>query len=101
MASEKSVIPHSTFHIAFLSFFLLTACGDFMEPVESTPSPTEYEFNYWLLNRVYLYEDELKNLPPEGDSIPLLYNSLSDKYSRYYPPSKSEAAENQMNTSIV
>ena len=101
MASEKSVIPHSTFHIAFLSFFLLTACGDFMEPVESTPSPTEYEFNYWLLNRVYLYEDELKNLPPEGDSIPLLYNSLSDKYSRYYPPSKSEAAENQMNTTIV
>ena len=72
-----------------------------MEPVESTLEPTAYEFNYWLLNQTYLYEDELKNLPPEGDSVPLLYSSLSDKYTRYYPPSKSEAAESQMNTSIV
>ena len=101
MASEKSVIPHFTFHIAYLSFFLLAACGDFMEPVESTPEPTAYEFNYWLLSRTYLFEDELKNLPATGDSVPLLYKSLSDRYTRYYPPSKSEIAEVHMNTSIV
>ena len=83
------------------SLVLFIACGDFMEPVESTPEPTAYEFNYWLLNQTYLYEEELKDLPEKGDSIPLLYESLSDRYTRYYPPSKSEAAENQMNTSIV
>lgn len=83
------------------SLVLFIACGDFMEPVESTPEPTAYEFNYWLLNRTYLYEEELKKLPPEGDSVPLLYSSLEDKYTRYYPPSKSDAAEQQMNTSIV
>ena len=101
MASERSVIPHSTLHIVFLSFFLLAACGDFMEPVESTPEPSAYEFNYWLLNHTYLYEAELKNLPADGDSIPLLYSALEDRHTRYYPPSKSEAAETQMNTSIV
>lgn len=101
MVSEKSVIPHSTFHIAILSLFLLAACGDFMEPVESTPEPTAYEFNYWLLNQTYLYEDSLKNLPEEGDSVSLLYKALNDRYTRYYPPSKSEAAENKMNTTIV
>lgn len=85
----------------FLSLFLLAACGDFMEPVKSTPEPTAYEFNYWLINQTYLYEEELKSLPPEGDSVPLLYSSLSDKYTRYYPPSKSEAAESKMNTTIV
>lgn len=41
-----------------------------MEPVESTPEPTAYEFNYWLINQTYLYEDELQNLPAEGDSVP-------------------------------
>ncbi len=101
MTNEKSTIPHSTLHIAFLALFLLAACGDFMEPVESTPEPTAYEFNYWLINQTYLYEEELKSLSPEGDSVPLLYSSLSDRYTRYYPPSKSEAAESQMNTTIV
>ena len=101
MACEKSVIPHSTFHIAILALFLLAACGDFMEPVESTPEPTAYEFNYWLLNKTYLYEEDLQNLPAEGDSVPLLYSSLSDRYTRYYPPSKSEAAESHMNTTLV
>lgn len=95
------MISHSTLHIAFLALFLLAACGDFMEPVESTPEPTAYEFNYWLINQTYLYEDELQNLPAEGDSVPLLYSTLTDKYTRYYPPSKSEAAESQMNTTVV
>lgn len=101
MTNEKSVIPHLTFHIVFLSLFLLAACSDFMEPVDSTPEPTAYEFNYWLINHTYLYEDDLKNLPEHGDSIQELYQALSDRYTRYYPPSKSEAAEQQMNTSVV
>ena len=101
MTNEKSVISHSVFLIAFFALFLLVACGDFMKPVEETPEPTAYEYNYWLLDRTYLYENELKDLPRHGDSIQELYQSLSDRYTRYYPPAKSESAENHMNTSIV
>ncbi|MCQ2060390.1 MAG: S41 family peptidase [Fibrobacter sp.] len=80
---------------------LLTSCSDFFSPVKSTDSPTEYQFNYWLLQRAYLYEDELGNLPEEGDSVQVLYDALSDPYTRYAPPSKSEDVEISINTSFV
>jgi C-terminal peptidase prc len=79
----------------------LLGCSDFISPVKSTPEPTEYSFNYWLLQRVYLYEDELSNLPATGDSIQDLYNSLEDRYTTYTPPSKSEERSTQINTSLV
>ncbi|WP_295858816.1 S41 family peptidase [uncultured Fibrobacter sp.] len=83
------------------SLVFLTACSDFMSPVKETPAPTEYQFNYWLLNRTYLFEDELDKLDPDGDSVQALYKVLDDPYTRYVPPSKSEATTQQMNTSIV
>ena len=83
------------------SLVLLTACSDFFHPVESTPEPTEYSYNYWLLQRTYLYEDELPQLDENGDSVQELYSKLSDPFTRYVPPSKSEAAITQINTSIV
>lgn len=83
------------------SFVFLTACSDFMSPVKETPEPTEYSYNYWLLEKTYLYEDELVKLDPDGDSVQSLYKVLDDPYTRYVPPSKSEAAAQQMNTSIV
>ena len=101
MKTEKTTPVFRLSSFAVFSLFLLAACGDFMEPVESTPKPTAYEFHYWLLSKTYLFEEDLDSLPKQGDSIQELYQSLSDKYTRYYPPSKSEAAENQMNTSIV
>lgn len=82
-----------------LIFF--AACSDFLQPVESTPTPTEFEYNYWLLQRTYLFEDELPNLDPEGDSVQTLYEALKDPYTRYVPPSKSEAVSISINTSIV
>ena len=85
--------------IAFLAF--LAACSDFLSPVESTPAPSEYGYNYWLLQKTYLYEDELASIPEEGDSIPALYNLLSDRYTRYTEPSKSEAVIESRNTSII
>lgn len=112
MKSEKEIyskartgarkIP-SVFCIFALSLFasLMCGCSDFMSPVESTPTPNEYEFNYWLLNHTYLFEEELANLDPNGDSVQTLYRTLSDPYTRYVPPSKSEAATQSMNTSIV
>ena len=79
----------------------LTACSDFLEPVKSTPEPTEYTYNYWLLQRTYLFEDELPQLDENGDSISELYSKLSDRFTRYVPPSKSEETTTHINTSIV
>ena len=79
---------------------LLIAC-DFMSPVESTPVPNEYEYNYWLLQKTYLYQDELAALPEEGDSVQQLYSLLKDKYTRYTEPSRSEAVIESRNTSII
>ena len=81
--------------------FFLTACSDFFEPVESTPEPTEYSYNYWLLKQTYLFEDELPQLDENGDSVQELYSKLSDPFTRYIPPSKSEATITHINTSIV
>jgi len=80
---------------------ILTACSDLVTPVKSTPEPTEYSFNYWLLQSLYLYEDELPNLPEDGDSVQVLYNALKDPYTRYTPPSKSEAAIIGSTTSMI
>ena len=79
---------------------MLVAC-DLMEPVESTPEPSEYSYNYWLLQKTYLFEDELSNLPSKGDSVATLYKSLEDPYTRYIVPSKSEATQISINTSII
>lgn len=76
-------------------------CSDFWHPVKSTDAPTEYTFNYWLLNRTYLFEDELSRLEEVGDSVQLLYKKLDDPFTRYVEPSKSEDASVSINTSIV
>lgn len=96
-------VPGSPFWIfsSLIFLLLLTACSDLVHPVKSTPEPTEYSFNYWLLQRIYLYEDELPNLSEEGDSVQVLYNTLKDPYTRYTPPSKSEATITQINTSMI
>lgn len=83
------------------SIILLTACSDFITPVKSTPEPTEYSFNYWLLQRVYLYEDELPKLSEDGDSIKQLYNALEDPYTNYFPPAKSNDVRTQLSTSKI
>lgn len=79
----------------------LTACSDFIHPVKSTSEPTEYSFNYWLLQKVYLYEEELPNLPDDGDSVQVLYKTLTDPFTTYTPPSKSEDRVTHINTSKV
>ena len=81
--------------------FFLTACSDFFEPVDSTPTPTEYSYNYWLLQRTYLFEDELPQLDENGDSVQELYSKLSDPYTRYVPPAKSEEAIIHNNSSLI
>lgn len=92
---------HITHFFAAVFALFLAACSDFFEPVKSTPEPTEYSYNYWLLQRTYLYEGELPLLDADGDSISSLYNALNDPYTRYVPPSKSEETSSHINTSIV
>lgn len=89
--------------VSFVAFLgvLLTSCSDFLEPVESTSEPSEYSYNYWLLQKTYLFEDDLPLLNPQGDSVSELYSQLSDHFTRYVPPSKSEQTTIQINTSIV
>ena len=99
IASRRRSNPFLFF--LFFIFPLLTACSDFLEPVKSTPEPTEYSYNYWLLQRTYLFEDELPQLDENGDSISELYSKLSDRFTRYVPPSKSEETTTHINTSIV
>lgn len=92
---------HITHYFAFVFAIFLVACSNFFEPVDSTPTPTEYTYNYWLLQRLYLYEDELPLLDEQGDSVTELYKKLSDPYTRYIPPAKSESAITSLNTSLV
>jgi len=89
------------FIFSFLILNLLTGCSDFFHPVDSTPAPTEYTYNYWLLQRTYLFEDELPLLDENGSSVNDLYAALSDPYTRYVPPAKSEDTKTHINTSIV
>ena len=108
---HKHIIPDSVpsfpFHtlvsrLSSLVCIFLTACSDFISPVKSTPEPTEYSFNYWLLQSLYLYEDELPDLPKDGDSVQLLYNPLTDPYTYYTPPGKeSEDKSTKTNTSKI
>lgn len=95
--SKKLAALATIIFVAFLHF----GCSDFFHPVESTPTPTEYQYNYWLLQKTYLFEDELPGLDPDGDSVQTLYKQLQDPYTRYYPPSKSESVNISINTSFV
>ena len=98
----KRFISHFSSHFTHFTFLIaLTACSEFFEPVDSTPAPTEYSYNYWLLQRTYLFEDELPLLDENGDSVQELYSKLSDPFTRYVLPSKSEATITQINTSVV
>lgn len=99
--TDAKNIPSVFCFFAGLISAILCGCSDFLQPVESTPAPTEYSYNYWLLTRTYLFEDELKNLDEDGDSTQLLYAELEDPFTRYVPPSKSESASISINTSIV
>lgn len=81
--------------------FICSSCSDFLRPVESEGDPTEYSFNYWLLQSTYLYTEELSKLPEDGDSAQALYRLLEDPYTRYIPPSKSQAATISLNTTFV
>ena len=92
-------VPGSPFHsltsslsallFCLCTLVLLTGCSDFIHPVKSTPEPTEYSFNYWLLQNIYLYEDELPNLPKEGDSVQILYQTLQDRFTTSNAKSKA------------
>ena len=86
---------------SFFILFLFAACSDFLSPVKETPATDEYGYNYWLLQKTYLYEEELAALPEEGDSVQLLYNMLKDKYTRYTEPSHSEEVIESRNTTII
>ena len=80
---------------------LLASC--FLEnPVKETGSPDEFDYNVWLLSKIYLYPEELPEAEKaSGGDVSVLYDTLSDPYTRYVTPAKSGEAEQQMTTSII
>lgn len=88
-------------------FLLLGICLSLIScvldnPVDETESPTEFEYNAWLLERLYLYPSELPNAFATADtSVALLYKSLSDPYTRYVAKAHSEETITNINTSYV
>src|SRR5574344_1842807 len=80
---------------------LLASC--FLEnPVKETAPPAEFSYNVWLLSKIYLYSDELPEAErASGGDVAVLYDTLSDPYTRYVAPAKSGEAEQQMTTSII
>lgn len=80
---------------------LLASC--FLEnPVKETDSPDEFSYNVWLLSKIYLYSEELPEAErASGGDVAVLYDTLSDPYTRYVAPAKSGEAEQQMTTSII
>lgn len=92
-------IPFRFFTVC--AVILLSSC--FLEnPVKETDSPDEFDYNAWLLSKIYLYSEEL----PDAESaaagdVSVLYDTLSDPYTRYITPAKSGETEQEMTTSII
>lgn len=101
IAQKKSIPRCIGLACGLAALAFLAACSDFLSPVKSTPAPNEYEYNYWLLKKTYLYGEELSSLPEDGDSVQVLYNALKDKYTRYTEPPKSAQVIESRNTSII
>ena len=70
-------------------------------PVSEVPVPSEFDYNYWLLSHWYLHNEEIKDSSFYEGKVENLYKNLSDPYTQYIPPIKSEEIEGQINTSIV
>ena len=101
---RKCIYRFLSFGCSLLATAFLVACSDFLSPVESSPEPNEYSYNYWLLQKTFLYSDWLNKLPEEGDSVQALYRAIPDsvdRYTRYTEPAKSEAVITSRNTSII
>lgn len=81
-------------------FFTITSCI-FDNPVSEVPEPSEFEYNYWLLSHWYLNAEELHDADFYNGEVSILYNSLSDPYTRYIPPSISQEVEQEINSSVV
>jgi C-terminal peptidase prc len=88
-------------------FLLLSSCFGIYSclldsPVRETRTPSEFEYNIWLLERLYLYPDEIPEAVVAADtSLIRLYTSLADPYTRYVPKSQSDETITEINTSII
>lgn len=67
-------------------------------PAKSTSAGSELEFNYWLLGKVYFFDDLPENT---FTTTSALYAAIPDKYTRYSEPSTADSTETSLTTSIV
>lgn len=81
-------------------------------PLQETPAPDEYAYNYWLLERLYLYPERLQsatglaktNLTPDSAQIvPVqnLYKALGDPHTTYTLPEKAQEVQDGLTHSVA
>lgn len=80
-----------------LCVFFVLGCS-LENPAEKSGELSEYEYNYWLLEREYIFDD----LPEQSafSEPQALYDALQDPFTRYIVPQKAEETETSMTTSI-
>lgn len=86
------------FKFALAGLALALAACLMENPASSTSAGSELDFNYWLLGKVYFFDDLPENTFATTSA---LYAAIPDKYTRYSEPSEADSAETSLTTSIV
>lgn len=84
--------------VACAGFALFLAACLMDSPATSTSAGSELDFNYWLLGKVYFFDDLPENT---FTTTAALYAAIPDKYTRYSEPSEADSAETSLTTSVI
>lgn len=84
--------------VACAGFALFLAACLMDSPAKSTAAGSELDFNYWLLSKVYFFDDLPENT---FTTTAALYAAIPDKYTRYSEPSEADSAETSLTTSVI
>ncbi len=115
----------AAFFLGSLAVLCFQACI-FETKVSTQGTPSELEFNYWMLSRLYIHPEELTPIeafeargdsffnagwtPPanlkglgasEYFSVMSLYSAIIDPFTRYVPPQKADEQKAQDTSTVI